>query len=164
MHRDDAQDAELSVTLADEPATLELGGAIGAHLGPGDVVCLEGELGAGKTTLVRGVHAAMACEGRVRSPTFATMIEYAGSPRLHHFDLFRYESAGRAFLDEFEEWLFGEGVSVIEWADRLGSHTPRPHLRVRLEVRGDGRVAHLRAEGARWRPVVAALSGGTHAR
>lgn len=161
MRGDDAEAPELTVALADEAATETLGHRIGEHVRAGDLIGLEGELGAGKTTLVRGLHAAMGAGGRVRSPSFATMIEYGGDPPLHHFDLFRYERAGVAFLEEFEEWIFGNGVAVIEWAGRLGAGAPRPHLLVQLAVAGDARTAAVRAVGERWRRFVATLEGGT---
>lgn len=137
----------MRIALADAPATEALGEALGPRLRPGDVVLLFGDLGAGKTTLVRGLHRGMGARGRVRSPSFTTLIEYPGTPPLHHFDLYRYEVAGPGFLTEFAEWLDGDGVSVLEWAERLDPPLARDHVRVTLETDGPGRMATLEVSG-----------------
>lgn len=90
----------------------------------GDVLALSGEMGAGKTTFVRGLHRGLRCRGRTRSPSFTTLNVYAGELPLHHFDLFRYDAVGAAFLEEFETWMEGEAVIVIEWPERLGTCLP----------------------------------------
>lgn len=159
MRRPDAESAGLIRTPASEEQTEALGREIGALLRPGDLVCLRGDLGTGKTTLVRGIHAALGCAGRVRSPSFTTMIEYGGDPRLNHFDLFRYEAAGAGFLDEFEEWIFGDAVVVVEWAERLGEMVPRDRLDVCLEVAGTGRRVRIQGRGSRGESIAAALAG-----
>jgi tRNA threonylcarbamoyladenosine biosynthesis protein TsaE len=153
----DAETADLTRELPGEAETEVLGAEIGRMLRRGDVVCLRGDLGAGKTTLVRGIHAALGCTGRVRSPSFATLIEYEGDPPLRHFDLFRYEVAGEGFLDEFDEWISGDGVTVIEWADRLGDLAPADRLDVTLAVAGAGRTARIGGRGRRGRDLVARL-------
>jgi len=135
------------VSLDRAETTESLGEALGHRLRPGDVVLLFGDLGAGKTTLVRGLHRGLGARGRVRSPSFTTLIEYAGDPPLHHFDLYRYEVAGPGFLTEFAEWLDGDGISVIEWAERLDPPLGRDHLRIALETEGEGRVAELQVVG-----------------
>jgi len=146
-----AEVRELSLLLAAEGMTEALGRRIGADVRSGDVILLEGDLGAGKTTLVRGVHEGMGCLGRVRSPSFATLIEYDGATRLHHFDLFRYEHAGEAFLDEFGEWLHGDAVSILEWSERLEAGALDAALRVRLDFAGEARRASLCGRPERWR-------------
>ena len=131
-----------------------------AIVGAGDIVYLIGPLGAGKTTFVRGLHQGLGCDGRVRSPSFTTLIEYAGPRPLYHFDLYRYEAAGAGFLDEFAEWLEGEGVAVVEWADRLEAGGLDTHLDVCFEERSDGRRLTFTATGGRWAAPLERLRAG----
>jgi tRNA threonylcarbamoyladenosine biosynthesis protein TsaE len=130
--------------------TIALGRRVGALLVAGDLVCLYGDLGAGKTTFVAGVHEGLGCRGRVRSPSFTTLTEYPGPVPLHHFDLYRYEAAGAGFFAEFDEWLNGPGASVVEWADRFGNDAPEPRLDVLFSFCEEGRAVELRAVGEKW--------------
>jgi len=141
----------LTHVLRSPEETIALGRRVGALLVAGDLVCLYGDLGAGKTTFVTGVHAGLGCRGRVRSPSFTTLTEYPGPVSLHHFDLYRYEKAGAGFLAEFDEWLNGTGVCVVEWAERFGEEAPQPRLDVRFSFRDEGRAAELRAVSGSWR-------------
>jgi tRNA threonylcarbamoyladenosine biosynthesis protein TsaE len=140
----------VSTLVVSAEEMIELGARLASILVSGDLVCLYGELGAGKTTLVRGIHAGLRCEGRVRSPSFLTLLEYRGVPPLHHFDLYRYEAAGRGFLEEFGEWLHGEAISIVEWAERFGAEAPSPRLDLRIEIVPEGRVVHHQGIGGDW--------------
>ncbi len=116
-------------------ATAALGEALGHHLGPGCVVALGGELGTGKTVLVRGLARGLGVVDAITSPTFTLMHELEGRCPLYHFDAWM---AGREalFLDGGgAEYLGGDGVAVVEWADRIAEWLPRPHLEVRIEHR-----------------------------
>jgi tRNA threonylcarbamoyladenosine biosynthesis protein TsaE len=138
-----------------------IGQGLAAVLRRGDMVCLYGVLGSGKTTFVRGVHRGLGCGGRVRSPSFATLLVYAGTPPLYHFDLYRYEAAGPGFLDEFAEWFPGDGVGIVEWADRLGGWTPDPRLDVRIEEVASGdRTVTVAGVGADWSDRLTGIRGG----
>lgn len=116
-------------------ATVALGRALGAGLFPGAVVALVGELGGGKTTLVRGLAAGLGVRDAVTSPSFTLMHEYEGPVPLFHFDAWM---AGRetGFLEDGgADYLGGDGVAVVEWADRIEALLPRPYLRVTLAHR-----------------------------
>jgi len=132
------------MSLPDERATDQLGATLAARLRTGDVVGLKGELGAGKTTLARAILRAAADDARliVPSPTF-TLVEVYETPcgTFWHFDLYRLETPEQVFELGWEEAL-AEGISIIEWPDRLGPLLPR-HLSVTLEMDGDGRRALL---------------------
>lgn len=132
------------MSLPDERATDQLGATLAARLRVGDVVGLKGELGAGKTTLARAILRAAAADAQliVPSPTF-TLVEIYETPRgtFWHFDLYRLETPEQVFELGWEEAL-AEGISIIEWPDRLGPLLPR-HLSVTLEMDGDGRRALL---------------------
>jgi tRNA threonylcarbamoyladenosine biosynthesis protein TsaE len=131
-------------------ATEAVAASLAPLFAPGDVVLLRGEMGAGKTTFVRGLHRALGCGGRTRSPSFTTLNVYPGEPPLHHFDLFRYDAVGPAFFDEFAPWLEGDGIAVIEWPERMGGYIPDIHLDVELRGSGTERSITFSAHGEGW--------------
>lgn len=120
-----------------EAETVRLGRSLAAELQAGDVVLLEGVLGAGKTALARGIAAGLGVpEEEVRSPTFTLVNPYQGRLPVYHVDLYRIEKARD--LDELglEEILGTDGVAIVEWAERLASWRPPHALVVRFEDRG----------------------------
>ena len=129
---------ERSFVTHSAEATEELAEQLGAGLGPGAVIALDGDLGAGKTTFVRGL-----CRGLdvgpdedVSSPTYTLMHEYRGRLSVYHFDAWM-EGREEAFLEGGgAEWLHAGGVSVIEWAERVRDWLPEPRLEVRLSHLG----------------------------
>ncbi|MGD2133806.1 MAG: tRNA (adenosine(37)-N6)-threonylcarbamoyltransferase complex ATPase subunit type 1 TsaE [Maricaulaceae bacterium] len=140
------------IPLPTEAATLALGARIAAALGPGDVICLYGDLGAGKTTLARGLIAALCADaGEVPSPTYTLVQTYrAGGFDVWHVDLYRLEGEDESAELGLED-AFDAHVSVIEWPERLGRRLPPDRLEVHLAETDDGgRVARLIGQGA-WR-------------
>ena len=138
--------ANISFLLPDESATLALAQRLAMQLRPGMVIYLLGDLGAGKTTLVRGVLNALGYGGRVKSPTYTLLEPYrAGKLDLRHFDLYRlqdeaeWETAG--FRDEFD----GHNIFFIEWPERAQGLIPRADVEIALEILQDGRKAEIRA-------------------
>ncbi len=117
--------------------TEALGDALGAHLGPGDVVALVGPLGGGKTAFVRGVARGAGSGDRVASPTYTLMAEYAGRLPLYHFDAFLAEKERRFLSSGGLEYFHGEGASLVEWADRIPEDLPEDRLLVRFEILGE---------------------------
>ena len=104
----------------------------------GDIVCLEGNLGAGKTTFVKGLAQALDVKPtKVNSPTFVLMNYYKGRIPIYHFDLYRLEDPKDLATVNFDEYFYGNGVSVIEWAERLGKSTPEEYFSVKLEHRSE---------------------------
>lgn len=151
---------DVIIALPDAAATEALGARIAARLGPGDVVCLSGGLGAGKTTLARGlIRAALGGEAgedfEVPSPTY-TLVQTYSAPgfELWHVDLYRLERAEEA-LELGVEDAFETAAIVIEWPERLGPFIPSDRLEVHLEdADGQGRTARLVGRGA-WRERIA---------
>jgi tRNA threonylcarbamoyladenosine biosynthesis protein TsaE len=157
------------VTIPDAAAMRALGGAIGTAAEAGDVVCLFGELGAGKTQLAKGVAAGLGVHDTVNSPSFVLMAEYPGRLRLFHIDLYRLADAGDAQAGGLIDERQAAGVTVIEWAERLGDFLPASRLEVAIDVgsasAGDGpRRVELRASDDRHARLMAAVAGaGSHA-
>ncbi|HEX5091999.1 MAG TPA: tRNA (adenosine(37)-N6)-threonylcarbamoyltransferase complex ATPase subunit type 1 TsaE [Burkholderiales bacterium] len=146
--------AESSVGLADEPATQRLGAALAAGIAPGRVLHLSGELGAGKTTLVRGLLRELGHAGRVKSPTYPLVELYVVSRlNLYHFDFYRFKDLGEWRESGFREYFNPQSACLVEWPERAGPELPRPDLAVRLSIEGEGRRAWLNAgtpEGRDW--------------
>ena len=115
--------------------TQNLGRIIGEQASAGDVILLTGELGAGKTCLTQGIALGLGVEGYVRSPTFVLMTRHHGRLTLHHVDLYRMASAAEAWDLGLAEQLRGEGICVIEWADRASEIFPEDCLWIDLEYR-----------------------------
>lgn len=140
--------AEREVLLADAAATERLGELLGEALPRGTLIALDGELGAGKTTLVRGLARALGIEGAVTSPTFILHQRYQGRRCLDHLDAWM-EGRERGLLADGGFELFGESdLVVVEWAERVEELLPRPHLAVRLEpAPGGERRARLSVRG-----------------
>ena len=114
-------------------ATRALGRRLGALLLPGDVVALEGDLGAGKTELVRGACAgARVPAGQVSSPTFAIVATYRGRLPVHHADLYRIGDEDELYGTGFGDLVGGEGALLVEWADRIPGALPGERLTIRL--------------------------------
>jgi tRNA threonylcarbamoyladenosine biosynthesis protein TsaE len=139
-------------------ATETLGRVLGTACRGGEIVGLIGPLGSGKTCLARGVAAGLGIDPRrVRSPSFTWLNEHHGRLPLFHIDLYRLDSIA---ADELwlRECLFGSGVAVVEWFERLTGLETEDHLRVRLDVVGpEERRLDVVATGARHRRLVAAL-------
>lgn len=133
----------LTLSLPDEAATAALGARLAGIARPGDVIALHGDLGAGKTTLARALIRQLAgAETEAPSPTF-TLVQTYETPGLAiwHFDLYRLENPGEARELGLEEAV--DGLTLIEWPERLGRDLPRTRLEVRLSFEGTGRIARL---------------------
>jgi tRNA threonylcarbamoyladenosine biosynthesis protein TsaE len=104
--------------------TRALAGELAAGLRAGDVLALHGELGAGKTCFIQGLAAALGVREAVSSPTYTLVHEYAGRVPLYHLDLYRLRGADEALAMGLDEWLEGDGVTVIEWAERAAEVLP----------------------------------------
>lgn len=138
------------IALPDPAATLDLGRRLGARLAPGDVVCLSGGLGAGKTTLARG--AIEAWTGQLEeapSPTYTLVQTYDGARgQLWHVDLYRLKRPEEAWELGLEDAFF-DAACLIEWPERLEGQLPRDRLDIALTQDGEGRRAMLAGAG-RW--------------
>ena len=144
---------DIMLALPNPAATDDLGRKLAAILKPGDVVALDGPLGSGKTALARAaIRALTSAQEEVPSPTF-TLVQSYESERgpLYHFDLYRLEAPDQAVELGIDD-AFADGISLVEWPDRLGAYLPRRHLMITL-VAGeekDSRVARI-VGGVQWK-------------
>ena len=117
--------------------TIKLGEVLGKNLKAGDVVAFTGTLAAGKTYFTKGIALALQIEEEVTSPTFTIVSEYYGSLPLYHFDLYRLSS-----YDDFsemggEEYLYGDGICVIEWSEKILKELPKNTIFVDIQINGE---------------------------
>ncbi len=108
----------IHLLTSDPEETQAIGRSLGAHAQAGDIFLLTGPLGAGKTCLTQGIARGLGVEGYVRSPTFVLMTRHFGRLTLHHLDLYRISGPEEAWDLGLDEQLSGDGVCVVEWADR----------------------------------------------
>ncbi|MHB9036566.1 MAG: tRNA (adenosine(37)-N6)-threonylcarbamoyltransferase complex ATPase subunit type 1 TsaE [Armatimonadota bacterium] len=117
--------------------TMALGEELGKRLRAGDVLALFGDLGAGKTTLTKGIALGMGLADDIHSPTFTLIHEHMGPTPLYHVDLYRLESEAEVDSLGIEEYIYSDGVTIIEWADRMKSLLPTDRLDIELRMKGD---------------------------
>ncbi|GKQ43010.1 tRNA (adenosine(37)-N6)-threonylcarbamoyltransferase complex ATPase subunit type 1 TsaE [Companilactobacillus sp. RD055328] len=134
---------------------IKLGEQLATSLQAGDVVLLDGELGAGKTTLTKGIAKELGIEKNIKSPTFTLVREYLdGRIPLYHMDMYRLE-----YSDPFEvgvdEYLSSSGISVIEWSEFISELLPNEYLKLTIVKTGDtSRVVELTAHGKRYQNIM----------
>lgn len=119
--------------------TIGIGEKLAGTLKAGDVVALIGDLGAGKTVFTKGIARGLGVRDTryVNSPTFVIIKEYKGRLPLYHFDIYRLNKSSELDADLYEEYFYGDGVTVVEWADKIRELLPRKYIEVTLSVSGD---------------------------
>ncbi len=118
--------------------TREFGFRIGKVLKPGDIVALNGDLGAGKTTITKGIAKALGIEEEITSPTYTIVSEYEAPLPLYHMDMYRIDGIEEFELLGVDELLFGQGVSLIEWSERIAEYLPEDGKSISITINSDG--------------------------
>jgi len=121
--------------------TLRIGESLAKKLKRGDCVAMTGDLGAGKTVLTKGIAKGLGVKNAqyVNSPTFVIIKQYKGKIPLYHFDLYRLDHPGALDSENFEEYFYGQGVTVVEWAERVAELLPKRRWEVTLKVAGENK-------------------------
>ncbi|MCM8781444.1 MAG: tRNA (adenosine(37)-N6)-threonylcarbamoyltransferase complex ATPase subunit type 1 TsaE [Candidatus Omnitrophica bacterium] len=119
--------------------TMRLGEKLAKNLKPGQVVALVGELGSGKTTLVKGIAKGLGVRNPryVNSPSFVIIKEYQGRTTLYHFDVFRLSSASDLDSVGYGEYFYGNGICVVEWANKIKKLLPKKYFEIKIMILGD---------------------------
>jgi tRNA threonylcarbamoyladenosine biosynthesis protein TsaE len=114
--------------------TEEFGIRLGGFLRRGDMLCLNGDLGAGKTTLSKAIGQGLGVKDYITSPTFAIMNQYQGRLPMYHFDVYRLD--GWEQLEDIgaEEYFYGDGVCLVEWAEKIEEYLPKDRLEIKLSM------------------------------
>ena len=147
---------EYSVDTFSEEETKALAQTVARYLKPGDVIALEGDLGAGKTTFAKGVAKALNIAEPVDSPTFTIIKEYEGSLPLYHMDVYRIDSPEEEL--GLEEYFYGDGVCLVEWASHVEPLLPDSALWMFLMVKPDRRQIRMRYSDPRWNSLMKELA------
>ena len=114
-------------------STVDIGYQIGKLANSGDIICLIGDLGTGKTHITKGIAKGLGIDEHITSPTFNIVNEYEGNLKLYHFDVYRVNDPDEIEAIGFDEYIFGDGVSIIEWANYIEELIPEEYLNVTIE-------------------------------
>ena len=131
--------------------TNEFGIKLGKNLRAGDILCLNGDLGAGKTTLTKSIGIGLGVDEYITSPTFALINQYSGRIPVYHFDVYRLENVDELFDLGFDEYFYGGGVCIIEWADKIDKMIPKERIVIDIEKGNNPneRILKLSGDGKR---------------
>lgn len=130
----------MDFTTKSEQDTLTLGHKVARNLSPGTIICIHGTLGAGKSVLIRGMMHELGVKEGIPSPTFSIVNEYRTHIPLYHFDLYRINDPFELYEIGFEEYIYGEGISFIEWPEQADDLIPEDALHISIsfnEKEGD---------------------------
>ncbi|MFA5059655.1 MAG: tRNA (adenosine(37)-N6)-threonylcarbamoyltransferase complex ATPase subunit type 1 TsaE [Candidatus Omnitrophota bacterium] len=136
--------------------TVELGKRLARCLKKGDIICLFGDLGSGKTTFTKGIAQGLCVsKNSVNSPTFVLLNIHKGRLPLFHFDLYRLDNIDEILMIGYEEFFYGEGVSIVEWAEKLKKLLPENHLSVKISLKKNNqRLIQISARGSRYQELL----------
>jgi len=149
----------LKVVLSNLEETEEFGIKLGKILKKGDIVCLIGDLGAGKTTLTKSIGLGLGVKEYITSPTFTLINQYKGRIPVYHFDVYRLENADELYDLGFDEYFYGDGVCIIEWADKIEKLLPKERSVLDIKMGKDinERVIDITAYGDRYKDLIKEL-------
>jgi len=112
--------------------TIKLGEKIGKLVKSGDIICIDGDLGSGKTHLAKGIALGLDIKEYITSPTFTIVNEYEGRIKLYHFDVYRVNDPDEIEAIGFDEYIFSDGVSIIEWSNLIEGLIPEEHIQIKI--------------------------------
>ncbi|MBU0503907.1 MAG: tRNA (adenosine(37)-N6)-threonylcarbamoyltransferase complex ATPase subunit type 1 TsaE [Candidatus Omnitrophota bacterium] len=146
----------IKITSFSVKDTLAIGMALARQVNKGDIICLVGELGSGKTVLTKGIAIGLgAKKEEVISPTFVLIREYEAKFPIYHFDLYRLNEVDDIIRLGYEEYFYDQGVSIVEWADKLKQLMPLEYLKVDIQIRKDGaRVFKFKPVGRHYKEIL----------
>ncbi len=122
------------IKINDLQETLNIGKKLGSLAKEGDIFCLEGEVGAGKTHLTKGIALGLGINDNITSPTFTIVNEYdTGRLKLNHFDVYRVNDPDEIYAIGFDEYIFSKGVTVIEWSDYIEELIPEEAVHITIK-------------------------------
>ena len=149
----------LTIITNSPEETKKIGEKVGKLARPGDLLAFYGELGAGKTCFIQGISQQLEVKDYVVSPSFTIINEYQGKIPIYHFDLFRLGNAEEILELGYEEYFYGEGLTVIEWAEKIEPLLPKEHLKINIKFKDCyERTISFIPQGARFGKLLKELS------
>ena len=130
--------------------TEKFGIFLGENLKPGDVVCLNGDLGAGKTTLTKSIAKGLGIDDYVTSPTFTIVNEYYGKTDLYHIDTYRLDDKIDVDYLGFDEYFYSDGVTIVEWAEKIRDALPEEYMEINIKSHDNKRDLDINYIGNRF--------------
>lgn len=142
----------MEIKLNNLEETEKFGIKLGKLLKRGDILCLNGDLGAGKTTLTKSIGLGLGVDEYITSPTFALINQYSGRIPVYHFDVYRLENAHELYDLGFDDYFYGNGVCIIEWADKIERMIPKERTVIDIEKGNnvEGRILKISGNGDRF--------------
>lgn len=138
------------INLNNLEETKKFGIFLGENLRPGDVLCLNGDLGAGKTTLTKSIAKGLGIDDYVTSPTFTIVNEYYGDVNLYHIDTYRLDDKIDVEYLGFDEYFYSDGVTIVEWADKIRDALPEEYMEINISSKDDKRILDIKYLGNRF--------------
>lgn len=138
------------INLNNLEETEKFGIFLGENLRPGDVLCLNGDLGAGKTTLTKSIAKGLGIDDYVTSPTFTIVNEYYGDINLYHIDTYRLDDKIDVEYLGFDEYFYSDGVTIVEWADKIRDALPEEYMEINISSKDDKRILDIKYFGNRF--------------
>ena len=149
----------MEIKLQNLKNTEEFGIKLGRLLKPGHIVCLNGDLGAGKTTLTKSIGIGLDVDEYITSPSFTLINQYRGRMMVYHFDVYRLEDVDELYDLGFDEYFFGDGVCIIEWAERIDKFLPKERIVIDIKKTDDveERILHISGYGNGYEEIIKEL-------
>lgn len=138
------------ISLNNLEETEKFGLFLGENLRPGDVICLNGDLGAGKTTLTKSIAKGLGIHDYVTSPTFTIVNEYYGKIDLYHIDTYRLDDMVDVDYLGFDEYFYSDGVTIVEWAEKIRDALPEEYMEINIKSHDDKRDLDINYVGNRF--------------
>lgn len=143
----------MKIILDSLEKTKSFGFLLGKLLKGKMVVCLNGDLGAGKTTITKSIARGMGIKAIVTSPTFTIVNEYTGNPSLYHIDTYRLTEGIDTDYLGFDEYFYSDGVTIIEWADKIKNSLPEEYLNINIKVYDKNREINISHIGKKYEEI-----------
>lgn len=154
----------LKINIENKKETEKIGYMLGKLLTGGEVICMTGDLGAGKTTMTQSIAKGLEVEDYVTSPTFTIINEYEGRCPLYHFDVYRINDVDEMYDLGYEEYFYSDGVSIIEWADIIKEILPKERLNIEINKNDniEDREIIIKGTGEKYINIIKLLSEEIH--
>jgi tRNA threonylcarbamoyladenosine biosynthesis protein TsaE len=147
----------VKIYLENEEKTKDIGYKLGKLLDKKSILCLIGDLGAGKTTLTQSIAKGLEVDDYITSPTFTIVNEYEGRVPLYHYDVYRIGSSDEMYDIGFDEYINSDGVCIIEWANLIEDILPDEYLYIDIKYKENGREMILNPKGEKYEEIIKEL-------